>query len=92
MKTLLALSLAAALGAGCATVSPHALTADNPANPETGAAPEVAERPALMAGSEPLARWLATNRVDAAEHQDHSAHQHHGTEKAQKPAGQEHQH
>ena len=94
MNDLLALSLIAALGIGCATVQPLSLTADDPASPDAPAAEEAAGAPALLAGSEPLAQWLATNRVDAA-HDSHSHHDHGhapAAKPAAKPAEKEHQH
>ena len=83
IKNFLSLTLVAALVAGCATVAPPELSSDNPASPEGPAVENPAERPPLVAGSERLAQWLATNRVDAAS-DDHSHHQH-GQAPASKP-------
>ena len=93
IKEFVTLSLLAAVAVGCATVAPAPLTADDPASPEAPDSEEPAQPSPLLAGSEPLAQWLATNRVDAS----HSEHQHghgqHGQAPARKPQQpKQHQH
>ena len=94
IKNFLSLGLIAALGAGCASIVPPSLTADDPATPEAPEGVAQLQPSSLLAGSEPLAQWLATNRVDGA-HDSHSHHDHGHAPAAKpsaKPAGKEHQH
>lgn len=91
-KTFVTLTLVAAIGIGCATVSPPALTAEDPASPDAPVADQAPERPALLAGSEPLAQWLATNRVDASQSEHEHDHGQRGKTPAAKPQPKEHQH